>query len=331
MESSEEKNSRRKFLKLGIGAGAASVAGIAGAKLLAKGPDAEKKVSGGEKIKVLTPDGNLVEVEKSSIYPISKDNFIDRKEAHQGIPGRKFVMVIDLAKCKNARKCVEACQEGHKLPHDHEWMKIYLMRDSEETAPYWFPKPCFHCDNPLCVSVCPVGATYKRSDGIVMVDTDRCIGCKFCMTGCPYSARVFHWKKPEVEVDPSVEYSPETAIPQKEGTIGKCIFCPDKLRNNELPRCASACPMGVIYFGDLLEDTITNGTETLRFSEVMRDRGGYRHLEHLGTEPSVYYLPPTQRQFPWERGYESLPDSIKSRYDNTDVIKETIHKDVKPK
>ncbi|NJK96342.1 MAG: 4Fe-4S dicluster domain-containing protein [Bacteroidales bacterium] len=175
---------------------------------------------------------------------------------------------------QNARKCIEACQEGHKLPNDHEWMKIYLMKESDGTAPYWFPKPCYHCDNPLCVSVCPVGATYKRSDGIVLVDTERCIGCKFCMTGCPYSARVFHWKKPEGVTDENQPYSPETNVPPVEGTVGKCVFCPDKLRNNELPRCATACPMGAIYFGDVLEDAITNGTETVRFSEIMMEEVG---------------------------------------------------------
>lgn len=329
MEKSEARKSRRNFLKLGLGAGAASLVGLAGVKIANGGEPADNKELK-ETIKVLTPDGKVVEVEKSSILP-PKDIFIDRKQAHKGIPGRKFVMVIDLAKCKNARKCVDACQEGHKLPHDHEWIKLYLLKDSDNTAPYWFPKPCYHCDNPLCVSVCPVGATYKRTDGIVLVDAERCIGCKFCMTGCPYSARVFHWKKPEVKVDENMPYSPETNVPPKEGTVGKCVFCPDKLRNNELPRCATACPMGVIYFGDLLEDTVTNGTETVRFSELIATRGGYRHMEHLGTEPSVYYLPPHERQFPWERGYEGIPDSIKSRYDNLDVIKETFRKDSNPK
>ncbi len=329
MKNDESKNTRRRFLKLGIGAGAASLAGFAGAKMGASENNTEEKSGIKETIKVLTPDGKLVEVEKTSILP-AKDVFIDRIKAQEGIAGRKFVMVIDLAKCKNARKCIDACQEGHKLPTDHEWMKLYLLKDSDATAPYWFPKPCYHCDNPLCVSVCPVGATYKRSDGIVLVDTERCIGCKFCMTGCPYSARVFHWKKPDVVVDENTPYSPETNIPPKEGTVGKCVFCPDKLRNNELPRCATACPMGVIYFGDMLEDSVTNGTETVRFSELLRDRGGYRYKEELGTEPSVYYLPPTQRQFPWERGYESLPDSIKSRYENIDVIKETFPKDNNP-
>ena len=172
----DDNNSRRNFLKLGILAGAGTVA--AGA-ILATG----KKASGesGEKIKVLTTSGEVMEVDKNFLTLAPKD----REESHEGIPGRKFVMVIDLAKCKNARKCVESCQKGHNLPKGEEFMKVYLMQDSEKSAPYWFPKPCYHCDNPQCVSVCPVGATYKRSDGIVLIDNERCIGCKFCMTGLP--------------------------------------------------------------------------------------------------------------------------------------------------
>ena len=237
-----------------------------------------------------------------------------KTEARKGLPGRKFAMVIDLAKCKNARKCVEACQEGHLLPKDHEWMKLYLLQDDNNTARYWFPRPCFHCDKPMCVSVCPVGATYKRDDGIVLIDNERCIGCKFCMTGCPYSVRVFNWKDPEVKVPADHVYDPETAIPQVEGTVGKCVFCADKLRNNELPRCVTACPMGVLYFGDLIEDTVTNGEETLRFSKLMADRAGYRYREELGTLPSVYYLPPTARLFPVERGLDNMDESVTGRY-----------------
>jgi molybdopterin-containing oxidoreductase family iron-sulfur binding subunit len=309
-EKDENKSSRRGFLKLGAGLGAAAVASTLGSSLFSLSATANSET--GEKVKVLTTDGQLIEIDKAYIEK-SKDTFISREEAHKGIPARKFVMVIDLAKCKNARKCVEVCQEGHHLPNDHEWMRLYLLQESPNTAPYWFPRPCFHCDNPMCVSVCPVGATYKRSDGIVLIDNERCIGCKFCMTGCPYSVRVFHWKAPTEEAMKE-QYSPETGFPAQEGTVGKCVFCPDLLRKGELPRCAQACPMGVIYFGDLVEDTVTNGTETVKFSDLVRDRGGFRYLESLGTEPSVYYLPPSTRQFPYERGLEGLDDSIKDRY-----------------
>lgn len=311
IKKDDGKASRRKFIKLlGAGVGTASLAGIAG-------PAAESlKNSGksGKKIKLLTPEGRLVEVDKDDIRAAEKGTTLAKEEAKKGLPGRKFVMVIDLAKCKNARKCVDACQEGHMLPRDHEWIKLYLLQDDRTTSKYWFPRPCFHCDKPMCVSVCPVGATYKRDDGIVLVDNQRCIGCKFCMTGCPYSARVFNWKDPEVKLPPDHVYDPETNIPPVEGTVGKCVFCADKLRNNELPRCVSACPMGVLYFGDINEDTVTNGTETVRFSKLITDRAGYRYREELGTLPSVYYLPPIDRLFPVERGLEGHDESIIDRY-----------------
>jgi Fe-S-cluster-containing dehydrogenase component len=313
MDDNEKiKSSRRNFLKkVGIGVGAVSIAGVAGSSIL-KGDEA--KARSGKKIKLLTSDGKLVEVDQNDIKPAKEILAELKSEARAGLPNRKFTMVIDLARCKNARKCVDACQEGHLLPKDHEWMKLYLLQDDKNTAKYWFPRPCFHCDKPMCVSVCPVGATYKRPDGIVLIDNQRCIGCKFCMTGCPFSARVFNWKDPEVKVPEGHVYDPETNIPAVEGTVGKCVFCADNLRKNELPRCVTACPMGVIYFGDLLEDTISNGNETVRFSKIMLDRAGYRYREELGTLPSVFYLPPMQRMFPVESGLEDVDESVKGRY-----------------
>jgi Fe-S-cluster-containing dehydrogenase component len=310
---SEKKNSRREFLKKGLIAGAGVVTG---GGLIAAYVDKSEKESG-EKVKALTTDGQIIEVDKAWI----KTPRVSIEESHKGIPGRKFVMVIDLGKCKNARKCVEACQKGHHLPKSQEFMKVYLLQDSDKSAPYWFPKPCFHCDNPLCVSVCPVGATYKRSDGIVLIDTERCIGCKFCMTGCPYSTRVFAWKHyPEFDEDKE-PYSPEASSPGKEGTVAKCDFCPDLIRVGKLPYCAQSCPMGVIYFGDIDEDSVTNGTETYKFSELIRDRAGYRYLEVLGTRPTVYYLPPVDRQFPVERGFNDLEETVKNRYNETPYVK----------
>lgn len=311
-DNESKRSSRRNFIKrVGAGVGAVSIAGIAGTSVIGGG-----RLKSGEKVKLLSPDGKLVEVDKDDIQPAKEAVAELKAEAKKGLPNRKFVMVIDLAKCKNARKCVEACQEGHLLPKDHEWMKLFLLQDDHDTSRYWFPRPCFHCDKPMCVSVCPVGATYKRDDGIVLIDNQRCIGCKFCMTGCPYSVRVFNWQDPEVKVPEGYEYDPELAVPQVEGTVGKCVFCADKLRKGELPRCVSACPMGVIYFGDILEDAVTNGEETVRFSKMMADRAGYRYREDLGTLPSVFYLPPVQRLFPVERGLEDLPDSIRLRYKN---------------
>ncbi len=163
-----------------------------------------------------------------------------------------------------------------------------------------------HCDEPPCVKVCPVDATFKRQDGIVLIDSDRCIGCRFCMAACPYSTRVFNWESPALpENIASKPYSAETSVPQKIGTVGKCDFCPDMARKNILPHCVNACPNGVFFFGDMNEDSVTNGTETFRFSELIRDKAGYRLMDDLGTKPRVYYLPPVNRSFPYEAGLEN--------------------------
>lgn len=269
----------------------------------------------GEKVKLLSPDGKIVEIDSSQLHQHSHVINVSRAEARQGIPGRKFVMVIDLGRCKNARKCISACQKMHHLPEDKEWLSVKLMKDNDKSAPYWFPKTCFHCDNPPCVKVCPVNATFKRQDGLVLIDNERCIGCKFCMAACPYSTRVFNWDEPEQELDLTTLVSnPETGVPSKVGTVEKCDFCPDMVRQGLLPDCVTACPNGVFYFGDENEDTVTNGDETVSFKQIIKDRSGYRYMEDLGTQPRVYYLPPRDRMFPVERGYDALPDNLKERF-----------------
>jgi molybdopterin-containing oxidoreductase family iron-sulfur binding subunit len=308
-KKSNKKKSRRNFIQSGLKCGAGALF-FSTAATSCKNPK--------EKVKALTQDGQLVEIDRTEAE-CSKP--ATPEEARQGIPNRKFVMVIDLSRCRNARKCVEKCQEAHHLLPGQEFIRVYLLQRSEKSAPYWFPKPCYHCNNPLCASVCPVGATYKRSDGIVLVDNERCIGCKFCMTGCPYNARIFIWEKLERQDEEEIEYSPETSIPVREGTVAKCDFCPDMIRKKELPHCVTACPMGVIYFGDINEDSVTNGTETVSFSELIKENDGYRYLEVLGTDPSVYYLPANARLFPFERGLDGLDDEILERYKNTPYFK----------
>lgn len=121
------------------------------------------------------------------------------------------------------------------------------------------------------------------------------------MVACPYSARTFDWSEPAFPLEIAHQhYSPETSVPAKKGTVSKCDFCPDMVRQGEMPHCVSACPNGVFYFGDENEDAVSNGDETVRLSELLRDRAGYRFLEDLGTKPRVYYLPPVNRLFPFE-------------------------------
>jgi molybdopterin-containing oxidoreductase family iron-sulfur binding subunit len=287
-----KKSKRRSFIKAGLTAGAFSLIGSTSCN---KG----KEKTEADKVKLLTPEGKLVEVNKSEISEI-QDPPVSRKEARKGIPGVKFVMVVDLSRCTNARKCISSCEHHHQLTPDRPFIKVLKMQDNEDSAPYWMPKKCFQCDNPPCVKVCPVAATYKRSDGIVLVDNERCIGCRFCMSACPYSARVFNWGKPVNLTKSHQHYSPETSVPSKIGTVEKCDFCPDMLRQNKLPHCITACPNGALLFGDKMADAVTNGGETFRLSTLLREKAGYRYLEELGTEPNVYYLPPVNRAIPFE-------------------------------
>lgn len=194
--------------------------------------------------------------------------------------------------------CMAACQNAHELKPEQHHINVLAMQDAEKTAPFFMPKPCQHCDNPPCTKVCPVDATFKRSDGIVLIDNERCIGCRFCIAACPYSARIFNWSEPKVAANDR-EYDVELNVPQKRGTVSKCLFSADQLRDEKMPYCASACPNGVYWFGDMNEDAVTNGTtkETVRFSELIRNNAGYTLLPELGTKPSVYYLPAKDRLF----------------------------------
>ena len=303
MDEHSKSSSRRKFIKKVSTGSMLTLTGL-GIYTASSCKEASK-----DKTTLLTTDGKLVQVPNSEIEEMEHlHQGVDPTEARKGIPGKKFVMVVDLAKCKNARKCVNACDKHHNLTPDRPYIKVLEMQDNEKSAPYWMPKKCFQCDNPPCVKVCPVGATYKRTDGIVLIDNERCIGCRFCMAACPYSARVFNWASPP-EGKLNLTYSPETSLPSKIGTVAKCDFCPDMLRAGKLPHCVPACPNGVIYFGNELDDAVTNGEETVRLSTILKEKAGYRYMEELGTKPRVYYLPPVDRLFPFEKDAQQNGDS----------------------
>jgi len=302
--------SRRDFLKT---AAIATVATATCGSLACS--CSSKKAPAGDKVKLLSPTGEIVEIDSAYLNHQEHMSIISKLEAREGIAGKKFVMVVDLSQCKNARSCIAACQKWHYRPKEQEWLTVKLLKDSDKAAPYWFPKQCFHCDNPPCVKVCPVDATFKRQDGLVLIDNDRCIGCKFCMAACPYSTRVFNWDEPELPMDiRDLAYSPETGIPAKVGTVEKCDFCPDRAREGLLPPCVEACPNGVFYFGDENEDTVSNGLETVSFTKLITDRAGYRYMEELGTKPRVYYLPPKDRSFPVEKGFQDADSAIQERF-----------------
>jgi dimethyl sulfoxide reductase iron-sulfur subunit len=210
---------------------------------------------------------------------------------------RQWAMVIDLRKCEGCvtidkpPQCTVACQQSHFLPEDQTWIKVF-----EKPLPggktYFMPRPCMHCENAPCLNVCPVGATYRDETGNILVDQDRCIGCRLCMAACPYGARYFNWGDPPAVPLATLDAtrSPDYPVPQRKGTVGKCMLCAHKTESGYLPECAEGCPMRAIYLGDLLEDVCSNGDEVVQLSRFLADNNAYRYKEELGTRPRVWYI-----------------------------------------
>ncbi len=302
----ENKNSRRSFLDKGLKVGlATAVGGVIAAKVFGNSNEEEM-------VELMSTDGTLIQVPASEVEEVSAPANYNVRE---GYANRKFVMVVDLAKCRNALKCQDSCNKNHYITGENAWLKVYKMQEEVDTAPYWMPMMCQHCDQPACVTVCPVDATFKRRDGIVSIDNERCIGCRFCMAACPYSTRVFNWSEPNQEflmndATHMAEHSPDhTGHPSEIGTVDKCDFCPHMIDMGEMPHCVTSCPNDVFYFGDAYEDTVTNGSgQSVRLSQLLEDRAGYRLMEGLGTQPSVFYLPPVERSDAFEDGLENFKE-----------------------
>lgn len=202
---------------------------------------------------------------------------------------RQWAMVIDLRRCDGCKKCTDACQAEHELPKNFEWIKVFEITDKQGRS-YFMPRPCMHCENAPCLRVCPVGATFKADDGVILVDQDKCIGCRMCMAACPYGARYFNFGDPPKPAHPFQHPTPEHPVPQIKGTVGKCMLCVHNTENGKLPACVSACGMQALWIGDLVEDVATNGTDTTRLSELIKANDAFRYKEELGTSPHVWYI-----------------------------------------
>ncbi len=211
---------------------------------------------------------------------------------------RRWVMVIDLARCDGCKKCTLACQAEHVVPFEQEWIKVSDVGNNAFDK-YSQPVPCQHCEVAPCVKVCPVGATFHNQDGIVLVDHNRCIGCRFCMAACPYGARSFNWTEPKhTAAESFAQYSPEYPVPHRKGTVEKCMLCAHRVKVGRLPACLETCTkegMKAIYFGDANENLVTNGEEVKKLSQLLGEGRAYQYKEELGTHPRVWYLLPARR------------------------------------
>ena len=201
---------------------------------------------------------------------------------------RQWAMVIDMRRCDGCKKCTEACQAAHHLPKSFEWLKVNEVVTTVGTR-YFMPLPCMQCENAPCLRVCPVGATFRDSEGVVLVDQDRCIGCRMCMAACPFGRRYFNDADPP-QVTGLPKPTPQYPVPQQKGTVGKCMFCVHFTTEGKLPACVEACSMYALYIGDLVSDVATNGRDTIRISKFLKDNDAWRYKEELNTGPHVYYI-----------------------------------------
>ncbi|MGC8595748.1 MAG: sulfate reduction electron transfer complex DsrMKJOP subunit DsrO [Candidatus Kryptoniota bacterium] len=210
----------------------------------------------------------------------------------------RLAMVVDLRKCiseQGCTRCIDACNRAHNIPDFGEskdaikwiWKEPYedafIDQENfymkEEFKGKLIPVFCNNCDNPPCVEVCPTQATFKRDDGIVMMDWHRCIGCRYCMAACPYGSRSFNWRDPRPFIkDINPDYPTRSA-----GVVEKCTWCDERVSQGLLPICVEACPEKALVFGNL------NDPES-EVRRLLKDNFSIRRKPGLGTGPEIYYL-----------------------------------------
>jgi len=217
-------------------------------------------------------------------------------------PGVVYGYAINISRCKGYRDCVHACVKENNLGRDSQMQYIRVLQLDQgdfnlehsdhyyepETVPvegkHYLPVQCMQCDDPPCVKACPVEATWMEPDGIVVVDYDWCIGCRYCMAACPYWARHFNWTDPEI---PAEEMNTNTHYlgnrPRPRGVVEKCHFCIHRTRKGQQPACMEACPTGSRIFGNLLDPD-----SAIRY--VLANKQVFRLKEDLGTEPKFWYF-----------------------------------------
>lgn len=273
------KNTRREFIK---------VAGISALGAAAASPVLNAFASGGEAAHADKKAEVKKEEAVDSPYKINKG----------ALQGSRWGMVINTLKidAKIAAKITAVCHAIHNVPEipnkkqEIKWIwpdkfeHVFPDKEDPYLAAKYKEMPvmalCNHCDNPPCVRACPTKATFKNSEGIVMMDFHRCIGCRFCMAACPYGSRSFNFSDPRKFLDPA---KIDPAFPTRmKGVVEKCNFCAERLALGKLPACVEASE-GAIVFGDL-----TDPKSEVR--KLLNSNFTIRRKEGLGTLPSVYYI-----------------------------------------
>lgn len=197
-------------------------------------------------------------------------------------------MVIDLKRCVGCQACTIACKSENGTPPDVLFTKVVEQVAGEYpiVKKKFIPILCNHCKNAPCERVCPTGATYRQDNGIVMVDDNKCVGCRACYVACPYKNRMFLRRGSLKTGYFGKELTPfeKVKYPKwQEGVVSKCTFCKERVDKGLEPSCVQTCPADARVFGDLSDPES-------KVSRLIRQRGGYQPLCHNNTDPSVYYL-----------------------------------------
>ncbi len=243
-------------------------------------------------------DKVLRRLENDALETHGREITMSATPAQEGV---QFGYALNLSVCNGCRKCAEAChiENNHDRRTNNSYIRVFEMsqgsldfehgsanyqHDTPAPGKYYMPVQCQQCDNPPCVDVCPVQATWKEKDGIVVVDYNWCIGCRYCEAACPYHARRFNWHQPEVpadEINPDQGYLSNRIRPK--GVMEKCTFCLHRTRVGKLPACLEACPTGARVFGNLLDPN-----SDIRW--VLSNRRVFVLKEELGTRPRFFYF-----------------------------------------
>ena len=202
----------------------------------------------------------------------------------------RYAMVINQKRCSGCQTCALACKMQNNVPDGMAWNRVLtegcdiidgVVGVYPNLSRTYLPVACQHCENPACMKVCPTGATYKDNSGRVLVNYDKCIGCRMCMAACPYNARCFNWNEPTRATG---GYYGDKDVPVRpKGVAEKCTFCKERTAKGNEPRCVRCCPCRARTFGDL-DDPESE------VSKLIRERGGYTLLPEKGTRPQVYYI-----------------------------------------
>ena len=288
---------RRTFLAGGTTAMAALATGLAGAspsfveRLLRKrfvelSPSQVKRI--------------IAQMEEDYSKQYGKQVSVATTPAQEGV---LFGYALDLSRCIGCRRCVYSCvnENNQSRAPQIQWIRVLEMDkergvDLEASDPYYNPETvpgkdsfympvaCQHCSDAPCIQVCPVKATWQEPDGIVVIDYDWCIGCRCCMSACPYGARRFNWGNPEI---PAEEVNPDTHYlgnrPRPVGVVEKCTFCIHRVRKGRYPACVEVCPVGARKFGNLLDEE-----SEIRY--LMREKRVFVLKQDLNTKPKFYYF-----------------------------------------